>query len=33
MMRIECGIRSRAKDIHAYSEGRRRRPEEYADED
>uniref|UniRef100_A0A6C0HTT2 Uncharacterized protein n=1 Tax=viral metagenome TaxID=1070528 RepID=A0A6C0HTT2_9ZZZZ len=26
----ECGIRSGAEDIHAYSEGRRRSPEEYA---
>ena len=26
---FECGIRSRAKDIHAYSEGRCRSPEEY----
>ena len=26
---IECGIRSGAEDIHAYSEGRRRSPEEY----
>ena len=25
----ECGIRSRAEDIHAYSEGRHRSPEEY----
>ena len=24
-----CGIRSRVEDNHAYSEGRRRRPEEY----
>ena len=26
-----CGIRSRAEDIHAYSEGQRRSPEEYGD--
>ena len=26
-----CGIRSRAEDIHAYSEGQRRSPSEYAD--
>ena len=25
----ECGIRSIAEDIHAYSEGRHRSPEEY----
>jgi len=27
---FECGIRSVTEDIHAYSEGRRRSPEEYA---
>ena len=26
---VGCGIRSRAEDNHAYSEGRRRSPEEY----